>query len=70
MVPCTVLHVANAVYMFFVHRQGFLMLGPELLGQGAAAKEKYLRLWTHEVGVGATFPRTGFANLQKQAARL
>lgn len=30
--------------------QGFIMLGPSQLGTGATAKEKYLRLWTHEVG--------------------
>ena len=25
------------------------MMGPDLLGSGAAAKDKYLRLWVHEI---------------------
>lgn len=37
--------------------QGFLMMGPELLGTGAAAKDKYLRLWVHEVGAAGILPR-------------
>ena len=29
--------------------QGFLMMTPDLLGAGQMAKDKYLRLWVHEV---------------------
>lgn len=29
--------------------QGLLMVKPETLGKGAAAKDYYLRLWSHEV---------------------
>jgi hypothetical protein len=29
--------------------QGFLMMGPDKLGTGAGARDKYLRLWVHEV---------------------
>ena len=32
--------------------QGFLMMKPKQLGTGATGKEKYTRLWTHEVGRG------------------
>lgn len=29
--------------------QGFLMMTPDQLGAGQVAKDKYLRLWVHEV---------------------
>ncbi|KAL6751111.1 dynein heavy chain 5 [Haematococcus lacustris] len=29
--------------------QGFLLMGPQLLGSGLLAREKYLRLWVHEI---------------------
>jgi hypothetical protein len=40
--------------------QGFLMMGPDKLGTGAAARDKYLRLWVHEVGRREANPNVGF----------